>query len=145
VDEYRDYGKGMEALKEALKHAQTAGLGERAGAIQQRIGLMARFLDCQNMFESKPAEMLKGCQDLLDMPNINEAVRIGDIISLMIEYHYERKDYQECYALMRKMQEKGASIKQFVDQEVVATVAKACGKKRTRKQQEDEVEEDIRD
>ena len=60
---------------------------------------------------------------MLEVHNINESVRVGDLYSLMIEYHFERKDYQECYALMKKMQERGASIKQFVDQEVMRTVA----------------------
>lgn len=38
---------------------------------------------------------------------------------------------------MKKMQERGASIKQYIDAEIMSTVAKACGKQRARKHEED--------
>lgn len=49
---------------------------------------MEKFIEGRLLTQSNPDKMLETCQDLLERPDIEMAVRSGDIYAHMIEYYY---------------------------------------------------------
>ena len=53
------------------------------------------------LYESDPEECIQQCQSLLDDPNLDTAVRVGDVYGLMIEHYgqggnYKQVEYTTC-------------------------------------------------
>jgi intraflagellar transport protein 140 len=55
----------------------------------------------------------------LNQPDIEHAVRAGDIFAVLIEYYYETKNYQTCYEMLKKMQERKIIATPYIDTSIV--------------------------
>ena len=51
------------------------------------------------MYESDPDECIKQCQSLLDEPNLDTAIRMGDVFGLIIEHYGQTGNYQQVRAV----------------------------------------------
>ena len=69
-------------------------------------------------------EGLRDLQQLLQVENINMAIRIGDIYSLLIEYHANRQRWKQAYAVLEEMRESipETSIIYYVNQNLLMTI-----------------------
>ena len=47
------------------------------------------------LYESNPEECIQQCQSLLDDPNLDTAVRVGDVYVLMIEHYGQGGNYKQ--------------------------------------------------
>ena len=47
------------------------------------------------IYEDDPDQCMQLCQGLLDEPNIDTAVRLGDVYGLMIEHYGQTGDYKQ--------------------------------------------------
>jgi hypothetical protein len=52
-------------------------------------------------------------------PDIDSAVRAGDIFAVLIEYYYEVKNYSTCNDLLKKMQERKIIATPYIDSSIV--------------------------
>ena len=71
--------------------------------------------------------MVRICSTLVDTKGINEAIRIGDVFSQLIEYHYNTKDYKGALVFLQKMQAKKILTQPYLDPEIVENIYKANG------------------
>lgn len=92
IDEYRDYEKALGAMKEAIRQMEKA-TGEnkdfKLSKMKKRVGIIERFVEArqaQNNNDSNTAMDI--CQNLVQTPGIEEAIRLGDVFAQLIEHYY---------------------------------------------------------
>lgn len=52
-------------------------------------------------------------------PNIESAIRAGDVYAQMIEYFHEIKEFKSAFTLIQRMQDKGIILNPYLDQGIV--------------------------
>eukprot|EP00940_MAST-03C_sp_MAST-3C-sp2_P001894 g1894.t1 len=135
IDDYRDYQKAHQALKEAVSQLVKAGkreggtgqYDERIENIQQQIFLMERFIQARSLAKSKPGEMVSICEQLLEHPEVGTALRIGDVFALLVEYHYASRETAKALRLIDRMQNRNIDIDAYLDEKMVRAIFKAEG------------------
>lgn len=131
IDEFRDYEKALGALKEALKFIITAkDLADkemRLEALDQRIRLVERFVEARKLEKRNPAEMIKLCYALLDQPDLDASVRVGDIYALLIEHYHSQNQFKEAHEVMKRMKRENIPLNPYIDQGVISKIVKAMG------------------
>jgi intraflagellar transport protein 140 len=130
IDEYRDYEKALGALKEAVKYkikAKVQNKDEQLASLHQRIGLVELFVQARRLVKTDPAEMVKICHQLLDRPDVETAIRVGDGFALLIEFYYAQRNFEQAYRLIEKMRERHIILNPYLDQEMINTIYQAVG------------------
>lgn len=63
-------------------------------------------------------------QQLLQVDNLNFAVRIGDVYSLIIEYHANRQRWKQAFSILQEMRETipETSIRYYVNPNLLAAI-----------------------
>ena len=131
IDEYRDYEKALVAEKEAMKYVGkiTPPNDSLAQRLQKRHNHLELFVTARKTASTQPDEMVKICEKLLETPNIENSIRIGDVFAQLIEYHYSKESYQPAYQLLTKMKSKGIILNPYLDQEMIDTIYSKVGVK----------------
>lgn len=91
IDEYRDYGKAIGALREALKYLgkdNSRQTEDMAAQMQKRVTMIEKFVEARQCQKSDPAKMVSICQALLQEPMLEEAIRAGDCLAMLIEHYH---------------------------------------------------------
>lgn len=135
VDEYRDYEKGLQAMREAVRHAaksKSADREDRLASLNQRISMAEAFVRAKQLIGASPQQALDICDNLLaQMPHDgNEAepgIRMGDVYALMVEYWFDAGSLEEAYALVARMQDRGIVLTPYLDQQMLEAIFKAAG------------------
>ena len=72
---------------------------------------------------------LRDLQQLLQVENIQIAIRVGDIYSLLIEYHANRQRWKQAYAILEEMRESipETSIVYYVNQSLLIAIHQKMG------------------
>ena len=63
--------------------------------IPQQHGNPQYFFFICRVYEEDPEQCMQLCQALLDEPNVDTALRLGDVYGLMIEYYGQTSDYKQ--------------------------------------------------
>jgi intraflagellar transport protein 140 len=136
IDEYRDYEKALGALRESLKYMIMAkddpGSGggnkdEKLNVLHNRIGLVERFVEARKLVKQNPNEMINICHQLLDQPNIDSALRSGDIFALLIEFYAQQKNYKAAYEVVQKMQRARIILSPYLDPALIKIIHDSNG------------------
>lgn len=103
IDEYRDYEKALQAMREAARHAAKIkgdddGRDMRVAAINNRIGIVETFVRAHSLIRSAgegPQQALGLCGQLLqaipaETGDLEGGIRVGDVYALMVEYWWVR-------------------------------------------------------
>eukprot|EP00051_Salpingoeca_urceolata_P027733 m.483017 g.483017 ORF g.483017 m.483017 type:complete len:1380 (-) comp22745_c0_seq1:34-4173(-) len=133
IDDFQNYDKALGALNEALKYISKAKMKDfdqqeaRVSGLQQRIELVKRFCDIRRIAEADPSEMVVQATQLLQEPDVENAVRIGDVYGLMIEYIASTDDFQRAYELMQEMRNKipNVNMAYYVNMRTIEAVHRA--------------------
>ncbi|XP_060585745.1 intraflagellar transport protein 140 homolog [Ruditapes philippinarum] len=102
IDEYQNYDKALGALGEVFKCLSKAKMTdealqeERLGQLKNKITLIKKLVNARRIYDEDSEEAIKQCQVLLEEPDLDSAVRIGDVYGLIIE-HYARKERWKAY------------------------------------------------
>jgi pentatricopeptide repeat protein len=69
-------------------------------------------------------EGLRDLQQILQIENINFAVRIGDIYSLLIEYHANRQRWKQAFTVLQEMRETipESSIRYYINPNLIMAI-----------------------
>ena len=133
VDEYQNYEKAHGALSECLKNLNKA---ERTEVVNSRIiqvnasmELIARFVDCQKMYDSHPMKAVEACKALLKEDHVNVAVRKGDIYGFMIEHYVKGHNHKQAYALILELRQAipNVNLAYYVNTDVLLSIEKSLG------------------
>lgn len=135
IDEYRDYEKALQAMREALRYlgkSKSEDAPEKVAQITNRISATERFVMARQLITSNPQQALAICNEVLmnipvDGSDMDSGVRMGDVYALMIEYWYEQGSAQEAYKLVEQMRSRNIIISPYLDQRMVEEIYKALG------------------
>eukprot|EP00343_Euplotes_focardii_P004045 CAMPEP_0205812010 /NCGR_PEP_ID=MMETSP0205-20121125/16338_1 /ASSEMBLY_ACC=CAM_ASM_000278 /TAXON_ID=36767 /ORGANISM="Euplotes focardii, Strain TN1" /LENGTH=161 /DNA_ID=CAMNT_0053092009 /DNA_START=184 /DNA_END=666 /DNA_ORIENTATION=- len=122
IDEYRDYNKALGAMKEALKQLQKSecmGKEAKVAMLEKRIRIIEEFVEARNMAQSDPSATEKQCLQLLGYPEVETAVRVGDLYAQLIEYYYEKRDFQSAYTQLQGMKKRKILVTPYLDNEMI--------------------------
>ncbi len=131
IDEYRDYEKAIGALKEAIKHLGKAEssrtVDNMLASLEKRISLIEKFVQARRLTQSEPDTVVSICETLLQDPLLEEAVRAGDCLAMLIENFHSRGRMREAYAYLQEMDERRIPIRPYIDQTIIEQIYKAVG------------------
>lgn len=139
VDEYRDYDKALVTLREAQKALDKGDAApQRKDMMRRRAEFVEQFVNARALI--KPGEpcprMVEMCNDLLsrsdpshmDAQLLEQAVRVGDIFALLVEYYDKLGQSAQAYALIERMSQQGIELTYFLEPTLVEKICKAAGR-----------------
>ncbi|XP_068610701.1 intraflagellar transport protein 140 homolog [Brachionichthys hirsutus] len=110
TDDYQNYEKALDALTEASKclakakdpsaEEQKAKMAE----LQRKITLIKKFVHAQKLHEEDAGEALRVYEALLEEPELDPAVRIGDVFSVLVDHHCQHGNFQAAYRKLEELQ-----------------------------------------
>ena len=146
IDEYRDYSKALGAMREALKQlnkADIVGKDDKVDFLKRRIGIIEDFVESRNLIKTDPSSMQKLCNQLLENPDVESAIRVGDVFAQLIEHNYEKGNLEAAFTYLQAMKKRKIIITPYLDQEMVDHINNANGVKSAKRVEEDEIPEDF--
>jgi intraflagellar transport protein 140 len=134
IDEFRDYEKAGNALREALKYLVKAAGGPPASetdkkvlTLNNRIAIVDKFAGIRKLAKSDPEQMVSVCEKMLDVPEIETAVRIGDIFAQLVEHYAETQQFQDAHRTVERMRTRRIILTPYLDHALLQTIYGAVG------------------
>ena len=130
IDDYRDYEKALAALKEAyewLTKARSSGKDGKAEQLRLRVQHVENFVNARKMVKTDPETTVKMCFELLDQPEVETALRVGDVYALMVEWFHSQGQYEQAYDLITKMVARQIVLAPYLDAEMVQAICGSMG------------------
>merc|ERR1719335_407190 len=135
IDEYRDYEKAGGALREALKYLVKAAGGPpgsdgdpRVIALNNRIQIVDRFAGIRKLGKTNPEEMVQVCEQMLQMGDIENAVRMGDVFAQLVEHYSSEQNYPEAHRAVEQMRSRGIILTPYLDRSLLETIYSNVGR-----------------
>ncbi|XP_063790737.1 intraflagellar transport protein 140 homolog isoform X2 [Pseudophryne corroboree] len=133
IDEYQNYEKAIGALTEAYKCLSKAKMRSpeeqerKLSDMQNKITLVKRFVQARRSYSVDKQEAIRQCEQLLEEPDLESAVRIGDVYAFLVDHYTQQEDFQKAYRFLEEMRSKMPSVNlsYYVPQSTVETVYRA--------------------
>ncbi|KAE8751558.1 hypothetical protein FOCC_FOCC001805 [Frankliniella occidentalis] len=124
VDEYQNYEKALGALSEASRCLAKAGSLKEGvvEAVNLRTALVKKFLDVKRMFERGETDLaVSQCRQLLhNAPDLEVAVRRGDVYCLLVAHSAKQRDWKSAASLIEEMKrEAGDNLAYYLPAELL--------------------------
>uniref|UniRef100_A0A914YQ40 Uncharacterized protein n=1 Tax=Panagrolaimus superbus TaxID=310955 RepID=A0A914YQ40_9BILA len=130
IDEYKDYEKGLNAYVEALntinkKIAKDGGTDPRALSMQEElkehIEKIQRFIKAKSLYASDPGECLRIVSALIEEPGIEDAVRRGDLYTILILHNAKRSNFKKAYQYVEEClgRKPRIDIRQYINAQIL--------------------------
>ncbi|KAF7471270.1 hypothetical protein GHT09_017613 [Marmota monax] len=142
IDEYQNYEKAHGALTEAYKCLSKAKAKAKSpldqetklAQLQSKMALVKRFTQARRTYTEDPQESIRQCELLLEEPDLDSTVRIGDVCSFLVEHYVQREEFQMAYRYLEEMRKRlpSANMSYYVDQQTVDAVHQGLGLPLTR-------------
>merc|ERR1719401_2803416 len=111
--------------------AKAVGAGaendQRVKNLQHRISLVDKFAGIRKLAKSDPEEMVSVCEQMVDRPDIESAVRIGDIFAQLVEHYAEVRNFGEAHRSVERMRQKNIILTPYIDHALLETIYNAVG------------------
>ncbi|XP_006801137.1 intraflagellar transport protein 140 homolog [Neolamprologus brichardi] len=157
IDDYQNYEKALDALTEAskcLSKAKDASSGQqevRLADLQHKIALIRKFVHIRSLYSEDASEAVQLCEALLEEPELDPAVRIGDVFGFLIEHHCQQGNFQLANRKLEQLQKllPSQNVSYYISQASLVALQKELGIPMDRSdnihisKEEDEVEEDL--
>ena len=133
IDEYRDYEKALGAMKEAMRQLEKSDTKDKdmkLSLMKKRVGIIEKFVQAREALapaSNDAATAMKICDQLVDTPGVEEAIRLGDVFAQMIEHYYEKRNMQEAYKYLEKMKKKNIIVTPYLDPQIVDEIYAGVG------------------
>lgn len=132
IDEYRDYDKAGEGLRKAMEYMiKASGPGAesdvRVQTLKSRISIVDKFAGIRKLAKSNPEEMVQVCEQMLEMPEIESAVRVGDVFAQLVEHYVAARAFPEAHRTVERMRERGIILTPYLDRALLETIYNAVG------------------
>ncbi|GAX73042.1 hypothetical protein CEUSTIGMA_g494.t1 [Chlamydomonas eustigma] len=135
IDEYRDYEKALQAMRESLRYLEKSKSEERdmrIGAVSHRISMTEKFVSARQVIATNAEQAMDLCNDiLLGIPQHSQdqdtGIRVGDVFALMIEYWYGQRNAAQAYKLVEQMRSRNIILSPYLDQRMIEDIYKAIG------------------
>ena len=123
IDDYSDYSKALQALREAHRHAASLPPA-RAAALGRRIAGVERFLAAR---DAGGEEMLRICAQLLQSAEAEGGVRHGDVLALCVAHHAREERWADALAALEEMRRRRVPLQPFVEAAQVERIHAMAG------------------
>ncbi|KAL9643912.1 hypothetical protein ABK040_013321 [Willaertia magna] len=171
IDEYRDYEKALDALKEAIKYLtkelkvkKSNSYETKLKQLNHKVYYIEKFILAKSLIgiAENESQFITICRELINNDNqnkeidetgmdVDEAIRIGDVYAILIEYQLQTLDNpNEAYRLILEMKQKEITLNYFLDEEMIRTICKRVGVddliiNENHQSNEDDIQEEIED
>lgn len=136
IDEYRDYDKAADALRDAAKHlAKAASKGNADGhhdaamrSLEGRTELVETFVRARALLADKNvAEAVELCEGMIADPRARDesevTIRVGDVYAMMVEHWYQANDLRRCRELVAEMRGRaGLAAEPYLEATMLAEI-----------------------
>ena len=96
--------------------------------MRKRVGIIEKFVHARESLNSNDsATAMTVCDQLVDTPGVEEAIRLGDVFAQLIEHYYYKDSFQEAYKYLDKMKKKNIIVTPYLDPQIVDEIYKAVG------------------
>uniref|UniRef100_A0A665V4G9 Intraflagellar transport 140 homolog (Chlamydomonas) n=1 Tax=Echeneis naucrates TaxID=173247 RepID=A0A665V4G9_ECHNA len=156
IDDYQNYEKALDALTEAAKcfskvRDSTGKQEARMADLQHKITLIKKFVHLRRIYAEDAGEAVRLCEALLEEPELDPAVRIGDAFGFLVEHHCQQGNFQVAYRKLEELQKllPSQNVRYYISQASVQALQKEMGTQmdsgdhRLHEKEDDEVEEDL--
>ncbi|XP_061911877.1 intraflagellar transport protein 140 homolog [Entelurus aequoreus] len=156
IDDYRSYEKALDTLSEAVKCLSKARNADgqqeaKMAELQRKITLIEQFVHARRLMPEDADEALRICGVLLEEPELDTAVRVGDVFSFLIDHYCQHGNFKAAYSKLEDLQKLMSSqnITYYVKQANLDALHKQMGftmdsgDHKYHDKEEDEVEEDL--
>uniref|UniRef100_A0A674PQ19 Intraflagellar transport 140 n=1 Tax=Takifugu rubripes TaxID=31033 RepID=A0A674PQ19_TAKRU len=157
IDDFQNYEKALHALTEAHKcilksKDSSAGKHEaRLADLQHKINLIKKFVQARGLYAQDSSEAVRLCEALLEEPNLDPAVRIGDVFGFLVDHYCQQGNFNMASRKLEELQKHVSSqkVRYYVSPVSLKALEKETGltfnhtDHNPEVQDEDEVEEDL--
>ena len=147
IDDYRDYEKAIGALKEATKYlaktVDSRNAKEFSTVIEQRIGLIERFVLARKAMQRDPETMVELCVALLAEPMLEDAIRTGDCLAMLVDYYHAQGNLREAFTYVREMEQRNIALHPYIDAQILEEVFRANGAREGKTKGEEKSERQV--
>uniref|UniRef100_A0A673BRV9 Intraflagellar transport 140 homolog (Chlamydomonas) n=1 Tax=Sphaeramia orbicularis TaxID=375764 RepID=A0A673BRV9_9TELE len=157
IDDYQNYEKALDALTEAYKclskskDSSSGNQEVRLTDLQHRITLIKKFVHARRLYAEDAGEAVQLCESLLEEPDLDPAVRIGDAYGFLVEHHCQQGHFQVAYRKLEELQKllPSLNLRYYISQASLEALQKEMGvtidryERRNSVKEDDEVEEDL--
>jgi hypothetical protein len=91
--------------------------------------LIERFVEARKNSKRNPTEMVSICEELLQEPQLDLAIRVGDCLAMLVEYFHSTGNMKKSYQYMCSMKERRILLHPYIDAEVLDDVSRAVGQR----------------
>uniref|UniRef100_A0A8C9J5C3 Intraflagellar transport 140 n=1 Tax=Panthera tigris altaica TaxID=74533 RepID=A0A8C9J5C3_PANTA len=135
IDEYQNYDKAHGALTEAYKCLAKAKAKSpldqetKLAQLQSKMTLVKRLIQARRTYAEDPKEAVKQCELLLEEPELDSSVRVGDVYSFLVQHYLQTEEFQAAYRYLEEMRKKvpSANMSYYVSQQTVDAVHRGLG------------------
>ncbi|XP_047485121.1 intraflagellar transport protein 140 homolog [Penaeus chinensis] len=132
IDEYQNYEKAAGALSEAYKiltNSNDHQSQERLPSVQYKLEKVKQYIGIRRMFPAEGETGIRELQDMLLDPNIEAAVRQGDIYATIIEYYVSNNNFKSAVSSLQDMKNRlpKANPSYYIDAQALQSIARATG------------------
>ncbi|XP_046953797.1 intraflagellar transport protein 140 homolog [Lynx rufus] len=135
IDEYQNYDKAHGALTEAYKCLAKAKAKSpldqetKLAQLQSKMALVKRLIQARRTYAEDPKEAVKQCELLLEEPELDSSVRVGDVYSFLVQHYLRTEEFQAAYRYLEEMRKKvpSANMSYYVSQQTVDAVHRGLG------------------
>jgi len=151
IDEYRDYEKALGAMKEAMRQlekSQAADKEVKLSLMRKRVTVIEKFVQARESLNSNDSSTaMTICDQLVDTPGVEEAIRLGDVFAQLIEHYFYKNNFQDAYKYLEKMKKKNIIVTPYLDPQIVDDIYKGVGiaVPTNAVENDDGIDEDIRE
>ncbi|XP_025772526.1 intraflagellar transport protein 140 homolog [Puma concolor] len=86
-------------------------------------------LSVARTYAEDPKEAVKQCELLLEEPELDSSVRVGDVYSFLVQHYLQTEEFQAAYRYLEEMRKKvpSANMSYYVSQQTVDAVHRGLG------------------
>ncbi|XP_008144599.2 intraflagellar transport protein 140 homolog [Eptesicus fuscus] len=135
INEYQNYDKAHGALTEAYKCLSKAKTKSpldqetKLAQLQSKMTLVKRFIQARRTYSEDPKESVKQCELLLEEPDLDSTIRIGDVYGFLVEHYLQMEEFQMAYKYLEEMRRRlpPAKVSFYVNQRTADAVHQGLG------------------
>ncbi|VCW79141.1 unnamed protein product, partial [Gulo gulo] len=135
IDEYQNYDKAHGALTEAYKCLAKAKAKSpldqetKLAQLQSKMTLVKRFTQARRTYAEDPKEAVRQCELLLEEPELDSTIRVGDVCGFLVQHYLQAEDFQTAYRYLEEMRKRvpPANMSYYVSQRTVDAVHQGLG------------------
>ncbi|XP_058471685.1 intraflagellar transport protein 140 homolog [Solea solea] len=124
INDNQNYEEALNVLNEAAKclsKAKDSSTGQqeaRLADLKQKIALIKTFVRARRLYAENAGFAVQICEALLDEPQLDKAVRIGDVFGFLVDHHCQEGNVQLAFGKLQELHKllPAHNVRQYISQ-----------------------------